>query len=143
MPFKAIVTASSLCIGKQRGPLCVSTMLCVTSHFCVIPGDGKRETRPQCPSGSGALWTLLTQSPGQSELGKQLQTPSPWCSVVGARDTPSGVTWVRTSLLGMADCQVPLPSPSPLLLPVFRDSPQVRAEKTHSYHLFKHSNSQL
>lgn len=55
MPFKAIVTASSLCIGETIGPVCVRTMLGVISHFLCYSWGQEGEKR-----GHDALLGLLS-----------------------------------------------------------------------------------
>ena len=93
------------CVCEDNG-VCPQPLLC----YSWGRGDGKRgHSTLRGLARCGLRWSL---PPAWPETGKQLQTPSPRCPVVGGRGHPSGVTdRVQASLPDMASCQVTLPLP--------------------------------
>lgn len=139
MPFKAIVTASSLCIGKQRGPVCEDNAVCYQPLLGCSWGRRLRN-KATGPSQPHALWTLLiiptrVIGGGRGTLDSQLTAFSSGKTGRSPQEWPTGCMLVfQASQIA----KMPLSPPSPLLLLAFRGPPQVRAEKNHRHHLSKH-----
>lgn len=89
----------SVCQGKQWRAVCARTMLCVISHFCVTPGDGRMRNGDTVPSWVRCALEFMNHSYQASQSWERTLVSPPKVSFYGSRGHPLRVVLSFSSSL--------------------------------------------